>query len=67
MTMVDTKYYLKALLTALKHLHSHRILHRDIKPNNFLYNMEMKTGMLIDFGLAQVNKNNTNKYKNPFL
>jgi hypothetical protein len=29
--------------------------------------MEMKTGMLIDFGLAQVNKNNTNKYKNPFL
>ncbi|ORZ15648.1 kinase-like domain-containing protein [Absidia repens] len=53
MTMLDTKYYLKSLLTALKHLHSHRILHRDIKPNNFLYNIEMKTGMLIDFGLAQ--------------
>ncbi|KAI8093583.1 kinase-like domain-containing protein [Halteromyces radiatus] len=53
MTMTDTKYYLISLLTALKHLHSHRILHRDIKPNNFLYNMRLKTGMLIDFGLAQ--------------
>ncbi|ORZ16473.1 kinase-like domain-containing protein [Absidia repens] len=53
MSLADTKYYMTALLTALKHLHGHRILHRDIKPNNFLYDKHRKTGMLIDFGLAQ--------------
>ncbi|CAO3586504.1 unnamed protein product [Absidia cylindrospora] len=53
MNLEDTKYYMTALLTALKHLHGHRILHRDIKPNNFLYDKHRRTGMLIDFGLAQ--------------
>ncbi|SAL98183.1 hypothetical protein [Absidia glauca] len=53
MNLDDIKHYFKSLLTALKHLHGRGILHRDIKPNNFLYNMELKSGMLIDFGLAQ--------------
>ncbi|CAO3642521.1 unnamed protein product [Cunninghamella blakesleeana] len=53
MTMLDIKYYLISLLTGLKHLHKKSIMHRDIKPGNFLYNMKLKTGMLIDFGLAQ--------------
>jgi len=30
------------------------IFHRDIKPNNFLYNPDTKRGMIIDFGLAEV-------------
>lgn len=28
------------------------IYHRDVKPMNFLYNQNTKTGMIIDFGLA---------------
>lgn len=53
-TCDDTKDYLKKLLTALRHLHSHNIIHRDVKPNNFLYNSKTKECSLVDFGLAQV-------------
>lgn len=54
MSMLDIKYYMKSLFTALEHLHKHKILHRDVKPNNFLYNCRKRTGYLIDFGLAEV-------------
>ncbi|KAG2174770.1 hypothetical protein INT43_005832, partial [Umbelopsis isabellina] len=54
MTMNDIRCYFRCLLTALKHVHQNRILHRDIKPGNFLYNYRHRTGMLVDFGLAQV-------------
>lgn len=54
MPMVEIKSYIKALFTALHYLHKHRILHRDVKPNNFLYNRRKRTGYLIDFGLAEV-------------
>ncbi|KAI9306698.1 kinase-like domain-containing protein [Cunninghamella echinulata] len=53
MSMLDIKHYFISLLTALKNIHKKSIIHRDVKPNNFLYNMKLKTGMLIDFGLAQ--------------
>ncbi|KAI8059170.1 kinase-like domain-containing protein [Gongronella butleri] len=53
MTLNDTKHYLIEILTAVSHLHQLRIIHRDIKPNNFLYNIKKKKGVLIDFGLAQ--------------
>ncbi|KAI9021641.1 kinase-like domain-containing protein [Phycomyces nitens] len=53
MPMEDIKCYMRCMFTALKSLHSLKILHRDIKPNNFLYSSRDKTGTLIDFGLAQ--------------
>jgi cell division control protein 7 len=56
MSMLDIKCYLKSLFTALEHLHKHKILHRDVKPNNFLYSRRKKTGYLIDFGLAEVKR-----------
>jgi hypothetical protein len=58
MNMVDIKYYMKSLFTALEQLHKHKILHRDVKPNNFLYNCRKRTGYLIDFGLAEVYHSN---------
>lgn len=49
----DVREYIKNLLTALAHMHSHKIIHRDIKPNNFLYCAKTKKCALVDFGLAQ--------------
>jgi serine/threonine protein kinase len=54
MAFEDVQCYFRCLFTALKHVHKNRILHRDIKPGNFLYNFKHRTGILVDFGLAQV-------------
>jgi serine/threonine protein kinase len=54
MAVEDIQSYFRCLFTALTHVHKNRILHRDIKPGNFLYNFKHRTGILVDFGLAQV-------------
>jgi cell division control protein 7 len=43
-----------SLLTAVKHLADNGVVHRDIKPSNFLYDPDTKTGLLIDFGLSEL-------------
>ncbi|KOS22174.1 Cell cycle serine/threonine-protein kinase hsk1 [Escovopsis weberi] len=53
MTIPDITIYLRSLFTALKSVHEHRILHRDIKPTNFLYDPQTQHGVLVDFGLAE--------------
>ncbi|CAO0799455.1 unnamed protein product [Mucor circinelloides] len=53
MELIDIKYYMKSLFTALQQLHRFKILHRDVKPSNFLYNIRKRAGYLIDFGLAE--------------
>eukprot|EP01132_Coremiostelium_polycephalum_P001175 gene1175-1487_t len=53
MTPNAFRHYLYALFTSLKHVHSHNICHRDVKPTNFLYCQKRNAFMLIDFGLAQ--------------
>ncbi|XP_035993784.1 cell division cycle 7-related protein kinase isoform X1 [Fundulus heteroclitus] len=49
----EVRLYIYHLLKALKHIHQFGIIHRDIKPNNFLYNRKQKKYALVDFGLAQ--------------
>ncbi|WOL00494.1 hypothetical protein Cni_G09207 [Canna indica] len=51
LTEAQVKYYMKQLLSGLKHCHERRILHRDIKGSNLLID---KNGVLkiADFGLA---------------
>ena len=46
------------LLKAVEHLSNFGIMHRDIKPSNFLYDKNTKSGLLIDFGLSELELNN---------
>jgi cell division control protein 7 len=47
------KQYMSGLLSALEYMHSHKIIHRDVKPANFLFDPATGIGRLIDFGLCE--------------
>ncbi|XP_012288306.1 cell division cycle 7-related protein kinase isoform X2 [Orussus abietinus] len=53
MDVYETRDYMKALLTALRRVHKFGIIHRDVKPSNFLYDRCNRRYLLVDFGLAQ--------------
>ena len=52
MDAVAVRNYMSALLSALAHLHKHGIVHRDVKPGNFLSDGRDRF-LLVDYGLAQ--------------
>lgn len=54
MDLTNIRCYMRSIMTGLQGLHKYKILHRDVKPNNFLYSIRKRTGYLIDFGLAEV-------------
>ncbi|KAJ4479077.1 kinase-like protein [Lentinula aciculospora] len=50
--MEGIRAYMRCLLRALRDIHSRRIIHRDVKPANFLFDPRTGIGTLCDFGLA---------------
>lgn len=46
--------YMRNLMESLADIHARGIIHRDVKPANFLYDYAAQTGVLVDFGLAEV-------------
>lgn len=53
MSPAETQMYMRNLLVALKRVHEFHVIHRDVKPSNFLYNRKQQKFLLVDFGLAQ--------------
>lgn len=51
--MLDIVKYMRALLAAIGVVHRHGIIHRDVKPANFLRSRDGAAYRLIDFGLAE--------------
>ncbi|KAF7321701.1 Protein kinase domain-containing protein [Mycena kentingensis (nom. inval.)] len=53
LTDTDIRFYLFQLLIALDFVHSHGIMHRDVKPANVMIDHSTRELRLIDWGLAE--------------
>lgn len=49
----ELQEYMENLMTALKRVHEFNVIHRDVKPSNFLHDRKNHKFLLVDFGLAQ--------------
>lgn len=45
--------FLYQILSGIEYCHSHRVLHRDLKPRNLLIDLQTNTIKIADFGLGR--------------
>ncbi|XP_058055606.1 cell division cycle 7-related protein kinase [Anopheles bellator] len=53
LTPAEVQRYMQNLLIPLRRVHQYGVIHRDVKPSNFLHARRHGGYMLVDFGLAQ--------------
>uniref|UniRef100_A0A2M4BGF0 non-specific serine/threonine protein kinase n=1 Tax=Anopheles marajoara TaxID=58244 RepID=A0A2M4BGF0_9DIPT len=53
LTPAEVQRYMRNLLLPLERVHKYGVIHRDVKPSNFLHGRRHGQYMLVDFGLAQ--------------
>ena len=51
------KFLVACIVSALEHIHSHKVIHRDVKPENLVFDQEGYL-RLTDFGISKVSKGN---------
>jgi serine/threonine protein kinase len=59
----DKVNYALQMLTIIKCVHDKGILHRDIKPENFVFTIDMRNLVLIDFGISKIYLDNDKTHK----
>lgn len=52
-TFINLQMFLYQILRGIAYCHSHRVLHRDLKPQNLLIDRRTNALKLADFGLAR--------------
>ncbi|KAG9317328.1 kinase-like domain-containing protein, partial [Chiua virens] len=52
LSMAGIKTYFRCMFRALRDVHARGVIHRDVKPANFLFDPQTGIGTLCDFGLA---------------
>jgi serine/threonine-protein kinase len=53
--LAETLYYFKQICDGLSHAHACGVIHRDLKPDNFLLSADWRTIKIADFGVAKNN------------
>lgn len=61
LSVEEVKLIIHQLLDTVAYIHSCNICHRDIKPDNVLYDRENKMIKLVDFGISKNFENRGNK------
>ena len=57
---IETKFFISNIIIALEYLHNHKIIHRDVKPENLVLDLNGYV-RLTDFGIARFDKKDNTK------